>query len=296
MEINTLEAFMAVVQHRSFSKAAASLYVSQSNLSTRITKLEKELGFSVFIRNRGKHDVKLTPKGEVFLQYARQITDAISDIEQLSHEEDRQFLSVGANTGINQITLQAFYEQFTAKHPNICLGLHTYHSSDIYNYIVSDRFQAGIVSNPKTMPDLITTLLYEQPMFLVARHDSPYYNGIMPEDLPGSQEIHMAYTKEYVAWHDRYWPNRQYFMRLSDAYDISSFMNSPSRWAMVTSSTAVFLMKKENYSVFSLGKEVPTIRFYLVEKNVKYRSEALETWKQELFEYIRNDINLICKV
>ena len=55
MEFSFISAFMAVVNYRSISKAAASLYVSQSNLSARIAKLEKEIGYQLFIRQRGKH-------------------------------------------------------------------------------------------------------------------------------------------------------------------------------------------------------------------------------------------------
>ena len=68
MEFSVISAFMAVVNYRSISKAAASLYVSQSNLSARIAKLEKEIGYQLFIRQRGKHIIELTPKGEQFLQ------------------------------------------------------------------------------------------------------------------------------------------------------------------------------------------------------------------------------------
>mgnify|MGYP003193267939 CR=1 FL=1 len=43
--------FMAVVEEGSFSKAAKKYYLSQSAISQQITKLEKDLGFSLFNRN-----------------------------------------------------------------------------------------------------------------------------------------------------------------------------------------------------------------------------------------------------
>ena len=42
--------FMAVVEEGSFSKAAKKYYLSQSAISQQITKLEKDLGFSLFNR------------------------------------------------------------------------------------------------------------------------------------------------------------------------------------------------------------------------------------------------------
>lgn len=296
MDFSSISAFLAVVQYKSISKAAASLYLSQSNLSARISKLEKEIGYELFFRQRGKHTVELTPKGEQFMEYAKQISNALVEIENLAIKQDRQFLSIGANAGTHQITLNAFYQDFIRNHPNICLGLHTYHSSDIYNYVNSDRFQLGIVSNAKKMPDISTTLIYEEPLFIVANQDSPYYNGIMPEQLPGNQEIFMAYTQEYIAWHEQYWPDRQYFARLSDGFDLPTFFNDKNRWAFVPLSTAVFFADRFNWSVFRSGKDIPNNRYYLVEKTNKYRSEATEIYKQELFEFLRNDINVLSKV
>lgn len=296
MDHNALKAFLAVCTYRNISKAAASLYISQSNLSARIARMENDLGFQVFLRQRGKHNIELTPKGEILLEYAKQIESAMTDIENLSREPDRFFLSIGANTGTHQFTLKDFYRSFMADHPDICLGLHTYHSSDIYNYVMDGRFELGIVSNPKQVPDITTTLIYEEPLFIVARRDSPYYNGIMPEDLPGNQEIFMAYNREYVSWHEQYWPNRQYYLRLSDALDLISFMNDPGRWAFVSATTALFFMNTFDCSIFRLAIEPPTNHFYLVEKKNKYRSEASETYKRELFEFIRNNINLISRV
>lgn len=230
------------------------------------------------------------------MEYAKQISNALVEIENLAIEPDRQFLSIGANAGTHQITLNAFYQDFIQSHPNICLGLHTYHSSDIYNYVNSGRFELGIVSNAKKMPDISTTLIYEEPLFIVANHDSPYYNGIMPEQLPGNQEIFMAYTQEYIAWHEQYWPDRQYFARLSDAFDLPTFFNDPNKWALVSLSTAVYFADRFNWSVFRPGKEVPNTKYYLVEKTNKYKSNAADIYKQELFEFLAHDINLISKV
>ena len=296
MDFSSISAFVAVAQYKNISRAAASLYLSQSNLSARISKLEKEIGYELFFRQSGKHTVELTPKGEQFMEYAKQISNALVEIENLAIEQDRQFLSVVANAGTHQITLNAFYQDFIQNHPNICLSLHTYHSSDIYNYVNSDRFQFGIVSNAKKMPDISTTLIYEEPLFIVANHDSPYYNGIMPEQLPGNQEIFMAYTQEYIAWHEQYWPDRQYFARLSDAFDLPTFFNNNARWALVNLSTAVYFADRFNWSVFRLGKEVPNTKYYLVEKTNKYKSNAADIYKQELFEFLAHDINLISKV
>ena len=70
MNIKSLESFITIVQEGSFSKAAKVLYVSQSALSQQIQSLEKEIGFSLFIRNKSKANI-LSKSGEEFFNYVQ---------------------------------------------------------------------------------------------------------------------------------------------------------------------------------------------------------------------------------
>ena len=63
------DAFFQVAKEHSFSKAAKSLFVTQSALSQRVSKLEEELGVTLFIRDQKK--IKLTSQGERLLAYCR---------------------------------------------------------------------------------------------------------------------------------------------------------------------------------------------------------------------------------
>ncbi|WP_188400475.1 LysR family transcriptional regulator [Sporomusa sp. GT1] len=79
MEIVNVHAFLAVVNHGNFSKAAESLYVAQSVLTKRIQSLEKELQRLLFERQRGRRVVELTPSGMEFVPIARRFAAAWQD-------------------------------------------------------------------------------------------------------------------------------------------------------------------------------------------------------------------------
>ena len=73
MTLQQLRYLIAISEHGSINAAAQSLYVSQSNLSTAIKELERELGITIFTRtNRG---VTLTNDGTELLGYARQVIE-----------------------------------------------------------------------------------------------------------------------------------------------------------------------------------------------------------------------------
>jgi DNA-binding transcriptional LysR family regulator len=76
-----LQAFVAVADQRSFTRAAATLNRTQSAVSMQIKRLEDRLGVELF--HRTKANVDLSPSGEGLLGYARRIL-SLSD-EAIAH-------------------------------------------------------------------------------------------------------------------------------------------------------------------------------------------------------------------
>lgn len=72
MEFNSrqLRAFLLVAQHRSFVRAAESMFITPSGLSVLIREFENELGFRLF--NRTTRHVALTSSGSEMLKIARE--------------------------------------------------------------------------------------------------------------------------------------------------------------------------------------------------------------------------------
>lgn len=80
MNLQQLSYFVAVARFRNFTRAAESCFVAQPALSQQISKLEGELGVSVFERRR--RGVNLTVAGTAFLAYAEQVLRLVSEGKQ----------------------------------------------------------------------------------------------------------------------------------------------------------------------------------------------------------------------
>lgn len=81
MEIRQLYYVLEIAKQGSYSKAANTLYITQSNISQQVAALESEIGTQLFIRNT--HGVRLTPDGMRFCEYAK---DAVNAFERLKAE------------------------------------------------------------------------------------------------------------------------------------------------------------------------------------------------------------------
>ena len=73
MTVKQYKAFVCATQEGSLSKAAEKLELTQGGVTQLILSLEKELGFSLCIRN--KSGIKLTEKGEKILPLMRDIIE-----------------------------------------------------------------------------------------------------------------------------------------------------------------------------------------------------------------------------
>lgn len=73
MTLQQLRYVLAIADCGSMNEAAKQLFLSQPSLSESIRELEQEIGLQIFLRsNRG---IIITPEGEEFLGYARQVTE-----------------------------------------------------------------------------------------------------------------------------------------------------------------------------------------------------------------------------
>ena len=79
MNLTQLRYAITVANSDSMNEAARNLFISQPSLSAAIKELEEEAGIEIFRRtNRG---ISVTPEGEEFIGYARQVVEQYNLIE-----------------------------------------------------------------------------------------------------------------------------------------------------------------------------------------------------------------------
>ena len=71
MELNDIKIFIEIYNNKSISKTAEKLNYSQSNISTRLMKLEKEFHIPFFIRS--KKGLEILPSAERLFKYCLKI-------------------------------------------------------------------------------------------------------------------------------------------------------------------------------------------------------------------------------
>lgn len=79
MTLQQLRYVITIADCGSMNEAAKQLFISQPSLSGTMKELEEEIGFDIFLRsNRG---ITITPEGEEFLSYAKQVSEQFRLLE-----------------------------------------------------------------------------------------------------------------------------------------------------------------------------------------------------------------------
>jgi DNA-binding transcriptional LysR family regulator len=122
MELRHLRTVVAIARHGSFTKAGAELHLAQSAVSQQLSRLEAELGITLFTRS--SRSVDLTPEGALVLDYAQRV---LSEVDGLRDELDeiagllRGDLRLGGMWPTGLYDLYAVIADFHAQHPGVAI-------------------------------------------------------------------------------------------------------------------------------------------------------------------------------
>lgn len=143
MEFRQLEAFIATVDHRSFSAAAEALYLSQPTISSHIQALEGELQTKLIRRTTKKFEI--TPEGQQLYEYAlaliRLQQKAISELSNTGVRE----LHIGASSVPGQCILPSILADYRQVYPNSNFRITNADSMDIIQKVESGTLDLGLV-------------------------------------------------------------------------------------------------------------------------------------------------------
>ena len=108
MTLKQLRYITAVADIGNITEAAKQLYIAQPSLTSAIQELEKEYGITIFIRS--KKGIEITPEGEEFLGYARQVLEQTDLIDERYTGNSRGKLRFCVSSQHYSFVVEAFVE------------------------------------------------------------------------------------------------------------------------------------------------------------------------------------------
>jgi LysR family transcriptional regulator, transcriptional activator of the cysJI operon len=189
---DNLKLFRDIAQNKSISRGAAINDISQSAASQYIQETERRLG--VTLLDRTTRPLALTPAGKLFCDLCR---DALRREEQFQVQlENLKGFVEGAvrvasiySVGLSEMS--RLQEEFAARFPNAQLHVDYLRPDKVYESLLTDQADLGLVSYPVGTKDLAVIAWREEEMAVAAPPSHPLARKavLIPPDLDGQDFI-----------------------------------------------------------------------------------------------------------
>ncbi|CAM3305683.1 LysR family transcriptional regulator [Halomonas lysinitropha] len=175
MDTQSLQAFLAVADSGSFSRAAEQLHLTQPAVSKRIAVLEGQIDARLF--DRIGRRVSLTEAGRVLLPRARQILVMVDDSRRALGNLEGSVagsLTLATSHHIGLHRLPPLLKAYTRDHPEVRLDLHFLDSEQAYQGVLDGELEIAVVTlAPHPDPQLRVVQLWIDRLCFVCATDHP---------------------------------------------------------------------------------------------------------------------------
>lgn len=147
MTLLTYEIFDAVVQERSFQKASVRLNMTPSAVSHAISSMEKEVGFSLFIR--GKQETVLTTHGQLLLPYVRTVLQSEATLQETIAEFqglEKGTVKLGVFNSVCSTWIPDIVRIFQENYPSIRIEIYQGTYQDLVEWLKNGTIDLSIMS------------------------------------------------------------------------------------------------------------------------------------------------------
>lgn len=175
IDMRELEAFVAVVDQGSFSRAAKSLYLTQSTISTHVATLERKLGIKLLVRTT--KEIYTSDAGNLLYGYAKEIlrlrAGAVQALHAFSHEM-RGTINVVASTIPGQYFLPKLIRGFRADYPEVNFSLQVLDSAEVASQVAARKAEIGFTGTMIQLPKCVYQPLAEDRLVVITPNTARY--------------------------------------------------------------------------------------------------------------------------
>jgi DNA-binding transcriptional LysR family regulator len=204
MDIAALQAFLAVAETGSFSRAAERIFITQPAVSKRISALESQLGTRLF--DRIGRTVRLTEAGQALLERTRAILRELDDVKRSIANLTGTIggeLALATSHHIGLHRLPPALKRFHDTYPGVHLGLQFMDSEKACTAVAQGEIELDLVTLPPGLPGPLRVVkVWDDPLDIVVSRTHPLADIPVPAkallDYPAILPGPGTYTREII--------------------------------------------------------------------------------------------------
>ncbi|UTA49274.1 LysR family transcriptional regulator [Simiduia sp. 21SJ11W-1] len=183
MDTQGLQAFCAVAELGSFSKAGQKLFLTQPAISKRVANLEQQLNCQLFDRIGRK--IQLTEAGQLLLPKARGILQAVADSQRAIDDlggQVRGRLTIATSHHIGLHRLPPLLKAYARQFPQVDLKLCFMDSERAYEEVAQGEHDLAVVTlAPEAVAQITSEAWWRDELVFTCAADHPLAQQAAPE-------------------------------------------------------------------------------------------------------------------
>ena len=291
MDFIDLETYLAAADTLNLTKAADNLFVSQSTVTHRLKRMEDELQYKLFIRQKGKRNIELTIRGEEFMSIAQRWVALHKEMEQLKHSYSKA-LSIASIDSVITTILPEILKEISKKEYEVNVRIQTEHTPVIYDLVRSREADIGFASTDAGYPELITEPVFCQKFVLIKPCQCPGEpRQIHPSELDPSLEIFQPWGYDYMKWHDYWWPATVTpHIKIDSVTALTNFLDDERYWSIVPLSSVKTILGSYHVQIYDIQDPPPDWVCYKVKHKYpnKQNIGGIRTFESIFNQFISN--------
>lgn len=166
MEFKDLEIFQLVAEKGTITQAAKELNYVQSNITSRIRKLEAEMNTPLF--NRHRRGMSLTPEGKRLLSYTSKLLALKEEMEQAvqTNQEPSGKLEIGTIESV--IHLPKILSSYVKQYKKVDLSLYTGVTESLVKDVLDHQLDGAFVTERDFPDEIVSHKVFEEELVLVS--------------------------------------------------------------------------------------------------------------------------------
>jgi DNA-binding transcriptional LysR family regulator len=214
--------FRDIAQTKSVSRGALQNGISQSAASQHIQELEKKLGVSLL--DRTTRPLTLTAAGKLYCDLCRDVLRREEEFEAALDELKARVegeVRVASIYSIGLSEMSRLQEEFSRRCPNAQLHVDYLRPQKIYEALLADQADLGLVSYPEATKELAVIPWRDEEMVVATPVSHPLARKaiVLPSDLDGEDFIGFDEDLSIRRELDRFFREQGIEMRLAMQFD-----------------------------------------------------------------------------
>ena len=289
MNLQQLEYFIMIARTKNFTTAANLLLLTQPALSKAISKLEEELGVSLF--ERSGRNIKITRFGEVFLTYAELALGNIDKgVEALAYmkNENEKHVAIAYTEYIGTSFIPFVVSSFLNTHSDIKFQFNNESKEDILENVKMGKIDLGFLDNIDVLAkyEELEGVLVSKEKYVLVTPKNHYLSNRTEVSLKElKDESFIIFSKGCSDKKISYAEFMGYTPKIAvQPSEASMLVGLVAAGAGITIIPNTQMINTNKISILNIKEDIGHKKIYIVWNKNTYKSEIVNQFKKHIIE------------